>query len=394
VRESATIKPLSRIEFVVRMDSEGVFMFGADLVGRPLSEVDTPALVIDADAMEANISDMAKFFETVPTGLRPHAKTHKSPIVAQKQIDAGAIGATCAKLGEAEALQQGGIKDILIANQIVGHRKIARLVRMARHCNVAVAVDNEANAKQISDAAVEAGSTVRILVEVNIGMNRCGVEPGRDAMELVKKVHNLPGTSFFGFQAYEGHLVMYGTHEERQVAVQEAMAPLIETRREVEAAGFEVPVISGGGTGTYDITSQIAGFDEVQAGSYVFMDAKYNSVDGPGTQFSPAIYLWSTIVSRPTDDRAILDIGLKTAAPEMGLPKILDVDGANVEKLSEEHAIASVTSSDARQLAVGDQIRVQPGHVCTTVNLHESYVVARNGVVEAVWKVAGRGRSQ
>lgn len=369
-------------------------MFGADLVGRPLSEVDTPALVSDADAMESNINEMAKFFETVPTALRPHAKTHKSPIVARKQIAAGAIGATCAKLGEAEALQQGGVKDILIANQIVGKRKIARLVRMARHCSVAVAVDNEKNAREISDAAVEAGSTVRLLVEVNIGMNRCGVEPGKDTLELVKKVNNLPGTSFFGFQAYEGHLVMYGTHEERQVAVRDAMAPLIETRRDVEAAGFEVPVISGGGTGTYDITAQIDGFDEIQAGSYVFMDAKYQTVDGPGTQFAPAIYLWSTVVSRPAADRAILDIGLKTASPEMGLPRILDIDGADTDKLSEEHAIVSLTSDDARQLAVGDQIRVQPGHVCTTVNLHDNYVVARNGVVEAVWRVAGRGRSQ
>ena len=369
-------------------------MFGTDLVGRPLDEVDTPALVIDADAMDANIRDMAAYFASAPAGLRPHAKTHKSPIVARKQIDAGAIGATCAKLGEAEALQQGGVRDILIANEIVGKRKIARLVRMARHCDIAVAVDNERNAQQISDAAVEAGSTVRVLVEVNIGMNRCGVEPGPDALELVKKVTKMPALSFFGFQAYEGHLVMYGTHDEREEAVRSAFAPLIETRKQVEAAGFEVPVISGAGTGTYDITSQIDGVDEVQAGSYVFMDAKYQTVDGPGTQFAPAIYLWSMVVSRPTADRAILDIGLKTAAPEMGMPRFLDFEGAEVQKMSEEHAIVELTDNDARQLAVGDQVRIQPGHVCTTVNLHDNYVVARNGAVEAVWRVAGRGRSQ
>lgn len=369
-------------------------MFGADLIGRPLSEVDTPALVIDADAMESNICDMAQYFSKSTSVLRPHAKTHKSPIVALKQIEAGAVGSTCAKLGEAEQLQQGGVRDILIANQIVGHRKIARLAGLARHCNIAVAVDNEKNAREISDAAVAAGSTVRVLVEVNIGMNRCGVEPGKDTLELVKKVTKLPGISFFGFQAYEGHLVMKGTHDEREQMVKDAMAPLIETRREVETAGFEVGVISGGGTGTYDITSQIDGFDEIQAGSYVFMDAKYNSVDGPGDQFKPAIYLWSTIVSRPVADRAVTDIGLKTASPEMGLPKILDFEGAELTKLSEEHGTAELHDSDARQLAVGDKIRIQPGHVCTTVNLHDNYVVARNGVVEAVWRVAGRGRSQ
>ena len=369
-------------------------MFGADLIGRPLSEVDTPALVIDADAMEANIRDMAAYFASAPAVLRPHAKTHKSPIVAQKQIDAGAIGATCAKLGEAEALQQGGIKDILIANQIVGHRKIARLVRMARHCDVAVAVDNEANAQQISDAAVEAGSTVRVLIEVNVGMNRCGLEPGGDVLELVKRVTKMPGLRFFGLQAYEGHLVMYGTHQERAEKVREAMAPLIETRRQVEAAGFEVPVISGGGTGTYDITAQIDGFDEIQAGSYVFMDAKYGSVDGPAERFAPAIYLWATVISRAHPDRAVLDIGLKTASPELGLPRFLDVDGTEITGLSEEHAKVALSSDDARQLAVGDHVRVQPGHVCTTVNLHDKFVVVRDGVVEAVWDVAGRGRAQ
>ncbi len=369
-------------------------MFGADLIGRPISEVDTPALVIDADAMEKNIADMATYFAKAPAELRPHAKTHKSPIVALKQIEAGAIGATCAKLGEAEALQQGGVRDILIANEIIGKRKIARLVGMARHCNIAVAVDNEKNAKEISDAAVAAGSTVRVLVEVNIGMNRCGVEPGKDAIDLVKKVQKMPGLNFFGFQAYEGHLIMYGTRAEREEAVRASFDPLIETRKQAESEGLEVPVISGGGTGTYDITSQIDGVDEVQAGSYVFMDAKYNTVDGPGDKFSPAIYLWSTVVSRPSTDRVILDIGLKTATPEMGMPAFLDFDGATVDKMSEEHGIATVTSEDARQLAVGDQVRIQPGHVCTTVNLHDNYVVVRNGVVEAVWNVAGRGRSQ
>jgi D-serine deaminase-like pyridoxal phosphate-dependent protein len=368
-------------------------MFGTDLVGRPLSEVDTPALVIDADAMDANIRDMAEYFSTAPAVLRPHAKTHKSPIIAQKQIDAGAIGATCAKLGEAEALQQGGIKDILIANEIVGRRKIARLVRMARHCNVAVAVDNEKNAREISDAAVEAGSSVRVLVEVNVGMNRCGVEAGDDALKLVQKVTKMPGLSFFGFQAYEGHLVMYGTHDERKAKVEEAMAPLIETRRAVEAAGFEVQAISGGGTGTFDITAQIDGFDEIQAGSYVFMDAKYGSVDGPDQRFAPAIFLWSTVISRPVPERGVLDIGLKTASPELGLPRFLDFDESEVVSLSEEHAKVNL-EGDARKLEVGDQVRIQPGHVCTTVNLHDRYVVIRNGVVEAVWDVAGRGRSQ
>jgi D-serine deaminase-like pyridoxal phosphate-dependent protein len=368
-------------------------MFGTDLIGRPLSDVDTPALVIDADAMDINIARMAEFFETVPASLRPHAKTHKSAIVAQKQIDAGAIGATCAKLGEAEVLQQGGIKDILIANQIVGPQKIARLVGLAHHADVAVAVDNIENARQISDAAVSAGSSVRVLIEVNVGMDRCGVQPGKPALELAQQIVKLPGLRFFGIQAYEGHLVMRGTHEERVQLVHDAMSPMIESRRMIEDAGIEIQAVSGGGTGTFDITSRIDGFDEVQAGSYVFMDAKYGSVDGPGGRFEPALFLWSTIISRPTDDRAVADIGLKTASPELGLPQFLDVDGAELISMSEEHIKVRV-EGDARQLRVGDKVRIQPGHVCTTVNLHDTYVVVRNGVVEAIWPVAARGRSR
>ncbi len=368
-------------------------MLQSEIVGRPLAEVDTPALVIDADVMEQNIARMAEFMAGSTAKLRPHAKTHKSPIVAQKQIDAGAVGITCAKLGEAEALVEGGIRDILIANQIVGAHKIARLVRLARHADIAVAIDNIENAREISNAALEAGSTVRVLVEVNVGMDRCGVEPGAPAVDLAKQAADLPGLRFFGIQSYEGHLVMLAGHENRAERVREAMAPVIETRRMIEAAGIPVTAISGGGTGTFDITSQIEGFDEIQAGSYVFMDAKYSSVEGPDAVFRPAIFLWSTIVSRPTPERAVADIGLKTATPEMGLPVLADYRDSTTLSLSEEHVKLRL-EGDTQALKVGDKVRFQPGHVCTTVNLHDEFIVTRNGVVEAVWPVAGRGRSK
>lgn len=367
-------------------------LFGSEIVGRPLDEVDTPALVIDADAMERNIARMAAFFAERPTKLRPHAKTHKSPIIAHKQLAAGAVGITCAKLGEAEVLVEGGIQDILIANQIVGPVKIARLVRLARHANLAVAVDDLDNARQISEAAVAAGSTVRVLVEVNVGMNRCGVEPGAPAVELAQRVASLPGLHFFGLQGYEGHLVGVPDRAERERRVREAMAPLIETRRMIEAAGIPVEVVSGGGTGTFDITSTIEGFDEVQAGSYVFMDAWYRKVEGPDTAFEPALFLWSTIVSRPAPDRAVGDIGLKTATPEHGLPTAFGIEGVETLSLSEEHVKLRV-EGEARSLRPGDKIRFVPGHVCTTMNLHDCYVVVRGGIVEAVWPVAARGRS-
>ena len=368
-------------------------MFESEIIGRPLSEVDTPALVIDADAMERNIARMAEFFAGSRAKLRPHAKTHKSPIIANKQIKAGAVGATCAKLGEAEALAHGGVNDILIANQIVGPHKIGRLVRLGRQIDIAAAVDNIDNARQISDAAVAAGSSVRLLVEVNVGMNRCGVEPGSEAVELAKQVASLPGIRFFGIQSYEGHLVMLDGHENRRERVLEAMAPVIETRQMIEAAGVPVTVISGGGTGTFDITSTIEGFDEIQAGSYVFMDAKYGTVEGPDAVFEPALYIWSTIVSRPTRERAVADIGLKTATSELGLPVMADYRDSKTVSLSEEH-VKLLLEGEAQSLRVGDKVRFQPGHVCTTVNLHDAYVVARDGMVEAVWPVAARGRSR
>lgn len=367
-------------------------MYGSEIIGRPLADVDTPALVIDADAMERNIARMAAFFEGKPAKLRPHAKTHKSPIIAHKQLAAGAVGITCAKLGEAEALVAGGISDVLVANQIVGPRKIARLVGLARHASIAVAVDDYDNAVQISQAALTADASVRVLVEVNVGMNRCGVEPGLPALELARRVADLPGLTFFGLQGYEGHLVGLPDRAEREHRVREAMVPLIETRERIEASGIPVTAVSGGGTGTFDITGTIEGFDEVQAGSYVFMDAWYRKVAGPAAVFEPAIFLWSTIISRLAPDRAVADIGLKTATPEHGWPEALGIDGLEVVSLSEEHAKLRV-GGEARSLRAGDKVRFLPGHVCTTVNLHDDYVVMRNDVVETVWPVAGRGRS-
>lgn len=368
-------------------------MFGDSLIGRPIAEVDTPALVVDADVMDANITGMAKYFETVPAWLRPHAKTHKSPVIAKMQIDAGAPGITCAKLGEAEVLFAGGVKDILIANELIGQQKIARLVRLARHADIGVAVDHAQNAKDISDAAVDAGSTIRVLIEINVGQNRCGVDSAQDVLELVKVVDSLPNLEFYGFNAYEGHLVMHVSKDERVQLVKDAMAPMLEAREHVENAGFEVTVVSGGGTGTYDITSHIPGFNEIQAGSYVFMDATYSAVEGPDKAFAPGIFLWSTVISRPVEDRSVLDIGLKTVTPEYGVPKFLDVSGATINGLSDEHAKVTM-EGDARQLKIGDKVRLQPGHVCTTVNLHDTFVVVRKGIVEALWPIAGRGRSQ
>ncbi len=212
--------------------------------------IDTPALVIELDAMERNLKTMADFFRDKPAKLRPHAKTHKSPVIAHKQIALGAVGITCAKLGEAEIMAEAGIKDLLIANQIVSRAKIARLIGLLHHTRVTVAVDDPENMRELASAAAAQGVELDVLVEVNTGMNRCGVQPGEPAVQLARIASDLPGIRFRGIQAYEGHLVNIQDDTERAERVAAAMAPIIATRRAIEAAGMPVGIVSGGGTGT------------------------------------------------------------------------------------------------------------------------------------------------
>ncbi len=368
--------------------------FRSNLIGQELRAVDTPALVIDLPAMEQNLQTMADFFADKPAKLRPHAKTHKSPVIAHKQLALGAVGITCAKLGEAEVLIEAGVPDVLVANQIVGPLKIARLMGLLHHGRVTIAVDNEDNLRDLARAASERGVTLEVLVEVNTGMDRCGVEPGEGAVTLAKIAADLPGIRFRGIQAYEGHLVNIATEQDRAAAVQSAMAPIIETRGKIETAGIPVEIVSGGGTGTFAMTGTIDGFDEIQAGSYVFMDTKYSEVAGIGSRFQPALTVLATIISRPTADRAVLDIGRKTLGVDHGTPKLLGHEqDATFVSFSEEHTKLTLSGA-ARDLRPGDQVRVIPGHGCTTVNLYDRYVGERDGIVEAIWPIAGRGRSQ
>lgn len=362
----------------------------AGVVGQSKWEVDTPALLIDLPAMEHNIAHMASVFEGKKARLRPHAKTHKCPIISQKQLQAGnAVGVTCAKVGEAEALVEGGIRDILIANQIVGEKKIARLVALAHHANIIVAVDDPFNVDQLSAAAIAAGVDLGVLVEVNIGMNRCGVEPGEPALELARKVAEARRLRFMGLQGYEGHLVMHPNQEERRERTLSAMKTLVDTRRLIEAEGLEVPIVSGGGTGTHDISSTVEGVDEIQAGSYIFSDVKYRSVGAP---FQCALTVLATVISRPTPTLAITDAGHKAMTSEFGLPELVGVEGASLVRLSEEHGKVEFTAPNMT-LRPGDKVEFIPSHGCTTINLYDRYHAVRDGRLEAVWEIAGRGRS-
>ncbi len=354
-------------------------------VGLPKKELDTPALCLDIEALEKNIQKMADYFSDRDATLRPHTKTHKTPLIARMQIEAGAIGVTCAKLGEAEVMARAGIRDMLVANQIVGTRKITRLVNLAAYTDVMVAVEDERNALALSEAAQVKGVELRVLVEVDVGMGRCGTAPEGPSFELAQRLVALPGLRFEGIMGYEGHAVMIEDFEEREEVAQEAMAKLVATRDFVQERGIEVEIVSGGGTGTYQITGNYPGVTEIQAGSYATMDGRYRRV---GMEFRHALTVVTQVIST-RGDRAITDAGMKTLTPEFGMPPVLDPEGWEATKLSEEHGF--LQREDGPGLQPGDVVELIPSHGCTTINLHDAYYVTRDGVVEAVWPVAARG---
>ena len=354
-------------------------------VGMCKDGIDTPALCLDANALERNIDRMAAFFGARPAALRPHCKTHKCPTIAWMQLRAGAIGVTCAKLDEAEAMARAGIRDILIANQIIGP-KIPRLMGLATYSDVMVAVDDIANAEDLSAAACAAGVTLRVLLEVEVGMGRCGVPAGEPALALARRLTALPGLRFEGIMGYEGHAVMIPDGAERRAAAEEAMGILTGAADLLRRDGLPVGIVSGGGTGTYDVTGSYPGVTEVQAGSYATMDGRYHSV---GLEFEQALTVVARVISAPRDDLAVVDAGLKTMTTEFGLPEVVHPEGWALQSLSEEHGKLKREGGDP--LRPGDVVAFVPSHGCTTINLHDAYVVTRGDHVVAEWPIAARG---
>ncbi|MFZ2781802.1 MAG: DSD1 family PLP-dependent enzyme [Rectinemataceae bacterium] len=357
-------------------------------IGIHKSEIDTPALIIDLEAMENNIQHMADYFKGRSTTLRPHAKTHKCPIIAHKQIDAGARGITCAKLGEAEVMVESGIRDILIANQIIGKEKITRLAALARHADMIVAVDNPSNLRDLSAAAQVFGSEIGIVVDVDVGMGRCGTRNIDETVSLARLSTSLKNIRFRGVMGYEGHCVFILDKQERAEKCHLANAILVESAEAIRRAGIEVEIVSGGGTGTYDITGEYPGITEIEAGSYVFVDARYSGVIDV---FKPALSVLATVVSRPEKDVVITDAGLKTMTNEFGMPVLRGIQGAELIKLSEEHGKIHL-DRDIPDLKPGDKVEFIPSHGCTTINLHDFYFGVRNDRLETVWSIAARGK--
>jgi len=363
-------------------------------VGMPLEAVDTPALLLDLDAFERNVARLAQAVAGTPVRLRPHSKSHKCPVIALRQMASGAVGVCCQKVSEAEAMVFGGVPDVLVSNQIVGAPKISRLVSLARLARVSVCVDDPENVSVLNQAAVAFGVRLPVLVEIDVGMNRCGVEPGEPALTLAKQVAASSGLRFGGLQAYHGAAQHIRDYTRRKEAIDAAGE---RTRRTVDLLhrhGLSCEVVSGAGTGTYRFETGSGIWNELQAGSYVFMDADYMKnlkPDGtPGSEFEHSLFVYATVMSRPTKDRALLDAGLKALSVDSGMPVVAGMPDVEYIRASDEHG--KLTLHDpGRALPLGSKVRLIPGHCDPTVNLHDWYVCYRNDRVEALWPITARG---
>ena len=357
-------------------------------IGTPKAELDTPALCLDIEVVERNVRRMAAYLAQTGVRLRPHSKTHKSPALAQLQLAAGAIGITCAKLGEAEVMAAAGLKDLLIANQIVGTDKIARLVNLAADTEVMVAVDNPDNVSELARAAQARGVRLRVLIEVDTGMGRCGVLPGAETLDLARAIVERQGLRFEGLMGYEGHAVMLKDPDRRRQVTEDSLCKLVETAELLRHHDIPVSIVSSGGTGTYFITGAYPGITEIQAGSYITMDGQYRQE--VGIDFEYGLTLLATVISTRGADHAVIDAGIKAVTKEFGLPLVLDPPGWELAGLSEEHGTLRRAGGPA--LHVGDRVEIVPSHGCTTINLHDEYAVLRAGALEAIWPVATRGK--
>ncbi len=342
-------------------------------------EIDTPALLLDLDAVEENIAAMARYFAARPQKLRPHFKTPKTPEVARRQLATGAIGITAAKVGEAEVLARAGLGPILIANQIVGRTKIDRMFEAARAVEIIATVESEFNIRELEEGAARAGSAVGVIIEVDTGMHRCGTAEPAETVALARRLSRGP-LRWRGVMGYEGHAVLIPDREKREATARAALAVLSAHVEALRAAGLAPEIVSAGGTGTYDIAGNWPSVTEVQAGSYVFMDGAYRVVR-PDLGRS-ALTLLATVVARH-GEWAIIDAGMKSLTNEFGAPRGKDLP-VKVARLSEEHGHLEAGNLE---IAPGTKIEIVPSHGDTTINLHSEYYVCRGDEVVAIWPI-------
>jgi len=344
-----------------------------------VEDLDTPVVTADLDILEKNIRYMAEHCRELDIGLRPHIKTHKIPEIAHMQLAAGAVGICCQKLGEAEVMAAAGIKDILITYNIVGKQKLERLTRLARRINLTVTVDSSYVASGISRQAQEDNCEVDVLIELDTGGARTGVQSPKEALKLAEEISKMPGLNLRGIMTYPSHI--------------RAKPFIEETVKLLKSRGFSVEVISGGGTGLEKISKEI-GCTETRSGSYVFEGPKRIKVpENPPNPVTCVLRVITTVVSTPTSNRVIIDGGMKcfTSYPPTPYGYIVEHPEAKIYAMSVEHGHVDV-SACKHKFRVGERLSVIPLHQGMTLNLHDELVGVRNGKVEVVWKVAARGK--
>jgi len=367
-------------------------------IGMDESEIQTPCLVLDLDALERNITKMGDYAKSHGMRHRVHGKMHKSVDVAKLQETlGGSVGVCCQKVSEAEVFARGGIKDILVSNQVRDPAKIDRLARMPKlGARTICCVDDIENVPDLSAAAQKHGTTIECLVEIDCGAGRCGVTTTPAVIEIAKAIDAAPGLTFAGIQAYQGAMQHLDSYDDRKAKIAVAVAMVEDAVDGLKAEGIECDIVGGGGTGSYYFESNSGVYNELQAGSYAFMDADYGRIlDKDGNridsgEWENALFILTSVMSHAKPDKAIVDAGLKAQSVDSGLPVIYGRDDVEYVKCSDEHGV--VADPDG-VLKVNDKLKLVPGHCDPTCNVHDWYVGVRGGKVEALWPVSARGKA-
>ena len=363
-------------------------------VGMRLDEVDTPALILDLDAFEANIERLR---DALPgrVRVRAHAKTHKCPEIGKRQIAAGAVGLCCQKVSEAEAMVEGGINDVLVSNEVVGAAKLNRLAALARRAKLGVCVDNADNVRDLDAAMQRAGAHIDVYIELEVGMRRCGVAPGEPALALARAIAASPSLRFSGLHAYHGRAQHIRSIDERRAVIGVSAAAVRSTKVLLEKNGIACPLVTGAGSGTFMIEVELGAWDEIQPGSYIFMDSDYarNEWAPPMPRFEHSLFVQATVMSRPNPSLAVVDAGLKASSVDSGLPGLWQRPGLSFTRASDEHGWVEFAAEQPAGVmpALGEKLLLVPGHCDPTVNMYDWYVCIRKGVVEALWPITARG---
>jgi D-serine deaminase-like pyridoxal phosphate-dependent protein len=362
-------------------------------VGGRVTDLDTPALVVDLDILESNISRMIGTFREHGIGWRPHTKAIKIPAIAHKLIAAGAHGVTVAKLSEAEVMAAAGIQDILITGPVVGKSKAALLANLSKQARPIAVVDSVEHVDMLDAAGKEYGVKIRTVIEIDLGMHRCGVQPGEPAVALAREIDKREGLKFEGIMAWEGHALRIKDLDEKRAMVQEAVNNLLSTASAIRAADIPVNIVSCGGTGTYPLSAAagVNGVTEIEAGGGIYGDLVYSR--SFGIDHPQAMTVLATVISRPDPKRIVTDSGFKSLSTQNALPEPRDVTNVTGVRMSAEHGTMDLSEPNS-DVKVGDKVYWRVGYTDATVILHETMYGVRNGIVEVEWPIVGRGKLQ